>query len=638
MHLPMHRSAPTNHITAALSLGLAALLAVSAVPSVAAAAYPSLQKAPDVDRRDDDVAVVVAVEDYAFLPDVEGAVSTADAWENFFRNGLGVGELFVRTDADVTRENMLDLADRAAGAAGEEGRVWYVFVGHGAPTPDGEDGLLVGVDAQGSPQSLTTRGLERSRLLEALESGSQSETAVVIDACFSGNSRGNRSLAEGLQPVVPAKFDSATSETSSTAVLTAAHSDQFAGALPGAERPAFSYLLLGALRGWADDGDGAVTLREAETYTRRQLRHLEHDQVPSFGGDPEMVLTRGATSPAPGLESLMAAARQNDRAAVETAGSKDASASKGMGLRGTGDGGPDEAACEEGRVRNDDTAGHCCWPGQAWNGHRCTGEPTQCPDGRRPDADAESCVLPTCESGKIRASDGVHCCWPNQAWSSEQSACVGEPTCPDGYVARDGSCLADRDRDGIPDADDQCPREAEDPDGVRDDDGCPEEDADVDGIPDSEDECPLRPEDDDGFADDDGCPEPRDGRLTGAYIFGGTGAVAALGGTGLLVAGGIVRGNLQSRLESARTTTSETGDRRVDSSQLSQQRAREMQQRANGLTNAGIAAAGLGAAGLTIGALWMANDPDRPFWKGASRLSVAPRAHGFALQFSLPLE
>ena len=71
-----------------------------------------------------------------------------------------------------------------------------------------------------------------------------------------------------------------------------------------------------------------------------------------------------------------------------------------------------------------------------------------------------------------------------------------------------GTLLADRDGDGIPDRDDLCPDEPEDKDGFQDDDGCPDLDDDGDGIPDALDKCPHDPEDKDGFQDDDGCPDP----------------------------------------------------------------------------------------------------------------------------------
>ena len=49
-------------------------------------------------------------------------------------------------------------------------------------------------------------------------------------------------------------------------------SDSFAGPLPGGGRPAFSYLMLGALRGWADeDGDREIGDLAGEDLTNEAL-------------------------------------------------------------------------------------------------------------------------------------------------------------------------------------------------------------------------------------------------------------------------------------------------------------------------------------------------------------------------------
>jgi OmpA-OmpF porin, OOP family len=66
---------------------------------------------------------------------------------------------------------------------------------------------------------------------------------------------------------------------------------------------------------------------------------------------------------------------------------------------------------------------------------------------------------------------------------------------------------ADRDKDGIPDAEDACPDVA----GVASADpkqnGCPDPDQDHDTFVGAEDKCPNEPEDFNGFEDDDGCPD-----------------------------------------------------------------------------------------------------------------------------------
>lgn len=90
------------------------------------------------------------------------------------------------------------------------------------------------------------------------------------------------------------------------------------------------------------------------------------------------------------------------------------------------------ATCESGKSITQDTQGHCCWPGQSWSSSRskCLGTPTSCPEGLVTIAD--SCSLPACETGKIRTQDTRgHCCWSGQSWSSSQNMCVGIPTsCP----------------------------------------------------------------------------------------------------------------------------------------------------------------------------------------------------------------
>jgi outer membrane protein OmpA-like peptidoglycan-associated protein len=69
------------------------------------------------------------------------------------------------------------------------------------------------------------------------------------------------------------------------------------------------------------------------------------------------------------------------------------------------------------------------------------------------------------------------------------------------------SAIADKDGDGIPDAQDKCPDRPEDNDGFEDSDGCPDIDNDLDRVLDLADKCVETPETYNGFQDDDGCPD-----------------------------------------------------------------------------------------------------------------------------------
>ncbi len=94
--------------------------------------------------------------------------------------------------------------------------------------------------------------------------------------------------------------------------------------------------------------------------------------------------------------------------------------------------------CPIGQSVSEDTNGHCCWAGQAWNG-KCVGRPTQCPDTLK--AEGEACVGGPCLEGRERAKDGLHCCWAGQVWGQGQGRCLGRPErCPWGMKVDDTGC------------------------------------------------------------------------------------------------------------------------------------------------------------------------------------------------------
>lgn len=281
-----------------VSLLALSLILIAFVSPPVHAAWPDLSKpAPAEASKAKDVAVIVAVEDYLLLPDVDGAVANANDWEVFLRQSLKVQDVHVLANQDASREGMLKFAKMAANDVGDGGRIWWVFIGHGAPTMDGKDGILVGMDAQQTAESLQARGVTQGELLASLEAESN-EAVVILDACFSGRSPDGAALAAGVQPVIAVSSNPRLG--SKSVLLTAAKATEVAGQLPGGARPAFSYLMLGALRGWADDGDGKVKAEEALYYSRRELRGVKgRQQTPQVEGNMSVVLTAGVSEPAP---------------------------------------------------------------------------------------------------------------------------------------------------------------------------------------------------------------------------------------------------------------------------------------------------------------------------------------------------
>jgi len=282
-------------------VALAGLLSVLCGQDAAAVDWPDLSRPPPAEGGgESDVAVVIGIEDYSYLPDVPGAVSNARDWVSWLRDTRGVPTVKLLTDEEATHNAIRAAAEAAAALAGADGTLWFIFVGHGAPAETGDDGVLVGVSARQNAIDFFPNTLRQQDLTSTLERGAQSHTILVVDACFSGKGGDGVSLLRGLQPALL----SGTWEPEHTTVLTAGVSDQFAGPLPGADRPAFSYLLLGALRGWGDrNGDGTITVQEGVDYARRVLFQIVHDRVQTpavRGPGPDWVLAKpvnGETGP-----------------------------------------------------------------------------------------------------------------------------------------------------------------------------------------------------------------------------------------------------------------------------------------------------------------------------------------------------
>ena len=285
-------------------LSLSLLMPFAAIAQTAS--WPEVGSAPIVGGGEGDAAVVVGIENYAFVPRVAGARSNAEAWHDWLTRArkVPVSRVALLRDSDASVENIRDAVVRAAGEASPQGTLWFVFVGHGAPREDGKDGLLLAVDVQQTARSLASRGLARADLLKLLSGTRAGSIRVVLDACFSGKSGSGEAIVAGLQPLVVTAEASADQRF---AILTAARSNQYAGALPGTSRPAFSYLVLGGLRGWADDdGDGNLTAGELQRYAESVMRAVvrDRDQTPTLLGDISAQVARSGRERGPDLAAL----------------------------------------------------------------------------------------------------------------------------------------------------------------------------------------------------------------------------------------------------------------------------------------------------------------------------------------------
>ena len=270
----------------------------------------------DTDRPAD-VALVVGVQDYAFVPDVPFASRDARAFYTFLVHTRGLSpENVVLLDAGANREMVLQAASTLRSQRQAEGVFWLYFAGHGIAMADGRSRMLLGDDVRHDQASFRTRGVSLEGLVESLAVAGP--VVAVLDTCYNGLSRTGDALLPDSRSMVP---DHALAAPPGVVLWSATQPSEVAGPLPGVRHGAFTYLAIGALRGWADgaggdDPDGAVTLAEAGTWVSEAFMALDlggqHPQMTGRIGQGPMVV--GALEPAPSLATLRMAGRVDPEA------------------------------------------------------------------------------------------------------------------------------------------------------------------------------------------------------------------------------------------------------------------------------------------------------------------------------------
>lgn len=252
-------------------------------------------------RHPQDAAVVIGLEDYAFVPDVPHARRDAEAFSMFLTYTRGVPADRIRTVTAGSVETLRQALAEAGQRTHAGGTVWVYFAGHGAASIATGERVLLGDDVRPDPVAFDARTVPVAEV-ERLASAGGGAPVLILDTCYAGAGRGGQTLLAGRRFAVPAY---AAQPATGGAQWLAVAPDELSGPLDEVQHGAFTYLAVGALRGWADgelDGraDGQVTAAEASAFVGRALRILGiHDQHPAWvgpGGD--RVLSTG-TEPAP---------------------------------------------------------------------------------------------------------------------------------------------------------------------------------------------------------------------------------------------------------------------------------------------------------------------------------------------------
>lgn len=147
-----------------------------------------------------DAAVVVGVEDYAFIADVPYAGADARLVYDTLLYTVGIPQHKIQLLQGGSREQILQRVEDAAAMVGPGGRLWFYFAGHGAASLHSGERMLLGDDVKADSSVFDARGV---RLSELTALAHEKESLWLLDTCFAGQGRGGEALLPGTRFAVP---------------------------------------------------------------------------------------------------------------------------------------------------------------------------------------------------------------------------------------------------------------------------------------------------------------------------------------------------------------------------------------------------------------------------------------------------
>ena len=229
----------------------------------------------------------------------------------YFKNSLGIEQIFLKTNEEVTGNALSDIFDSRFGELKNrivpgETDVFVYYSGHGMPdvADNGQQDIyLFPYDAR--KELIKDRGYSLSKLYSDLDNLNAKSVTVILDACFSGSSRQtssrqsvNISNEKGVRITMPGLSNKPWNTNPNFRLFTSSTGDQTSLGYDHSQSGLFTYYLALGLQGDADKNqDGTIMIEELVDYVTvsvsREARNIRGGaQTPEFFGNRNMVIEK----------------------------------------------------------------------------------------------------------------------------------------------------------------------------------------------------------------------------------------------------------------------------------------------------------------------------------------------------------
>ena len=248
-----------------------------------------------VQQSRDAVAIIIGIENYRRVAKADFANADAKEFYTYASRALGIKpeniKLLVDDGADDIE--MLNAFQNWLPLKVNKGKtdVYVFYSGHGFPSQDGKSLYFLPFNVD--KQYLDRTSVKQKEIVAALQKAQAKSVTMFIDACYSGQTRNGEVLVAGIKPVFITTEERAYPPEFT--VITASAADQFSSASQDLKHGIFSFYLMKALEGDADENnDGRLTSGELQRYLSdmvgRQAMGLNRTQNTQLFGNADRVL------------------------------------------------------------------------------------------------------------------------------------------------------------------------------------------------------------------------------------------------------------------------------------------------------------------------------------------------------------
>ena len=210
-------------------------------------------------------AVIIGNENYKNVSDVQFAANDARIFGYYVEKTLGVPREQIKLIENATFNDIrlaIKWLSQAMNVCEGKGKAILYYAGHGIPNESNNSSYLLPVDGIGNDPA---SAYSLSELYDKLSKMQAQSITVFLDACFSGNNRGNGMLVAARGVAIKAKQ---SVPKGNMVVFSAAQGDETAYPYQDMQHGLFTYFLLKKLQ----ETEGNVTFGELGDYLKSEVK------------------------------------------------------------------------------------------------------------------------------------------------------------------------------------------------------------------------------------------------------------------------------------------------------------------------------------------------------------------------------